>query len=106
MIGRSSGCAERAATVAFSGVIAFAAAGIQRWVAPDPHQRIQPYLILWLSAAGLSITVIAIEMIARGRRSALQAQVTMLAVEQFLPCLVAGAMRTYVLVHFAGPVLW
>src|SRR5205085_2469313 len=46
------------------------------------------------------------EMIVRGRRSALQAQVTLLAVEQFLPCLVAGAMLTYVLVAFAGQVLW
>src|SRR2546423_6227672 len=96
----------RAATVAFSGIVAFVAAGVQRFIAPDPAQRIQPYLVLWLSAAALSMLVIAIEMIVRGRRSALQAQVTMLAVEQFVPCLVAGAMLTYVLTHFANTVLW
>jgi hypothetical protein len=96
----------RSVTVAFSGVVAFAAAGLQPLVAPDPKARIGPYLLLWLVAAAISIAVIAAEMIVRGRRSPLQAQVTVLAVEQFLPCLVAGAMLTYVLAQFAEESLW
>ena len=53
--------------MAFSGLVAFAAASVQRWVAPDPHQRIQPYLILWLSAAGLPLTYFPILVIANDR---------------------------------------
>ena len=95
----------RAATVAFSGIVAFAAAMLQTSL-PSPLVDIHPYLVLWLSAAALSIVVVAVEMIVRGRRSRMQAQLSLLAVEQFVPSLVAGAMLTYVLIHFAGEVLW
>lgn len=96
----------RSVTVGFSGLVAFAAAAIQRKIAPDPVHDIWPYLTLWLGVAGISVLVVAIEMIVRGRRSSLQAQVTLLAVEQFLPCLVAGAMLTGVLVRFVPESLW
>src|SRR5258706_3604114 len=96
----------RSATVAFPAAVALVAAGLQRVVAPDPLHSIRAYLILWLAAAVVSILVIAAEMIHRGRRSPLQAQVTVLAVELFLPCLVAGAMLTYVLFRFATQALW
>ena len=96
----------RSVTVAFSGAVAFAAAAVQPILAPNPHYDVRPYLVLWLTAAVVSMVVIAIEMIIRGRRSKVQAQVTILAVEQFLPCLVAGALLTYVMVHFAEDALW
>lgn len=96
----------RSVTVAFSGLIAFIAAGLQPIVAPHPEHRSQPYLILWLSAAVVSMVAVGIEMYVRGRRSALQARVTLLAVELFLPCLVAGAMVTWVLMRFADNSLW
>ncbi len=96
----------RSATVAFSGAVAFVAAALQPILAPDPRRNLRPYLLLWLSAAAVSMIVVAIEMIIRGRRSKLQAQVTLLAVEQFLPCLIAGAMLTYVLVRCAEDALW
>ena len=97
---------HRSVTVGFSGLVAFAAGAIQRRIAPDPVHDIRPYLTLWLGAAGISVLVVAIEMIVRGRRSSLQAQVTLLAVEQFLPCLVAGGMLTGVLVRFVPESLW
>ena len=96
----------RSASVGFSGLVAFAAAAVQRRVAPDPRQDIRPYLVLWVGAAALSILAVAIEMIVRGRRSSLAAQLTVLAVEQFLPCLVAGALLTYVLAHFVAEAHW
>jgi len=63
---------------------------------------------LWISAAALSATVAGVEMAWRARRSRsrAQGQITLLAVEQFLPCLVAGAMLTYVLLHYAPQSLW
>ena len=96
----------RSVTVAFSGAVAFATAAVQRILAPNPQQDVRRYLVLWLSAALISMVVIGIEMIVRDRRSKVQAQVTILAVEQFMPCLVAGALLTYVMVHFANDALW
>jgi hypothetical protein len=96
----------RSLTVGFSGAIAFTAAMLQPIVAPHPERNIRPYLILWLGAAALSIAAVAVEMFARGRRSPLAAQVTVLAVEQFLPCLVAGALLTFVLVRFVPESAW
>ena len=96
----------RSVTVAFSGVVAFVAAGLQPLVAPHPEGRVQPYLILWLSAALVSAVAVGVEMIIRGRRSGLQARVTLLAVELFLPCLVAGAMLTWMLMRYAEGSLW
>lgn len=96
----------RSVTVAFSGVIAFITAALQPLLAPHPQDRVQPYLILWLSAAVISMVAVGVEMYLRGRRSALQARVTMLAVELFLPCLVAGAMLTWVLMRYAEASLW
>jgi len=96
----------RSVTVGFSGLVAFFAAAVQSHISPDPVHDIRPYLMLWVTAASISILVVAIEMIVRGRRSSLQAKVTLLAVEQFLPCLIAGAMLTAVLVRFVPESLW
>jgi hypothetical protein len=96
----------RSVTVGFSGLVAFVAAGLQPIVAPHPEGRVQPYLILWLSAAAISMLAVGIEMYVRGRRSALQARVTLLAVELFLPCLVAGTAVTWVMMRYADAALW
>jgi hypothetical protein len=96
----------RSVTVGFSGLLAFLAAGLQPRLAPDPIRQLLPYLLLWCSVAVISMAAIAVEMIVRGRRSPMAAQLTILAVEQFLPCLVAGAMVTYVLAHVAVESAW
>ena len=70
----------RSVTVGFSGLLAFMAASMQHRIAPNPALDFCPYLFLWLSTAAISITVIAIEMIVRGRKSALAAEHTALAV--------------------------
>ena len=96
----------RSATVGFSAVLAMGAALMQPLVAPDPSRDIRTYLALWVGTAILSLTAIAIEMIVRGRRSNLAAQMTVLAVEQFVPSLVAGTLLTFVLVRFVPECTW
>lgn len=91
----------RSATTAFSGVVAIVAATLQaNWVEEYSWQA----LYLWLAAAGLSLAVVGVEMAVRYRRSesVLQREITLMAVEQFAPCLVAGALLTYVVSEFAG----
>jgi hypothetical protein len=98
----------RAAPVAASGVLAFAAAGVQATRVPDPTQQWRDYLVLWVSAAVLSALGAGIGMAAGTRRggSAWRREITWLAIAQFLPCLAAGAVLTAVLVTSAPESLW
>ncbi len=93
----------RAATTAFSALVAIAASAIQEyWLSAE--RLAWHMLYLWLGAAVLSLAVVGTEMVIRYRRSksALQREITLVAVEQFAPCLVAGALLTYVLSYAAS----
>ena len=93
----------RSATTAFSALVAVAAAAVQQYGLPDEHWIAWHVLYLWAAAAAVSLIVVATEMVVRYRRnpSVLQRQITLVAVEQFVPCLVAGALMTYVLSYVA-----
>jgi hypothetical protein len=98
----------RSATVAFSAVVAVGTAGLQAVLIPDPARATRDYLILWVGAAALCLIVTAVEMSVRYARSVspLAARHACLAVEQFLPCVVAGALLTAVLFRYASEALW
>ncbi len=93
----------RSATTAFSAAVAVAAAGAQwAWV-PDPSDDFGRYLVIWLAAAVVSLAVVGVEMAVRSARSpsAMQRQVTLAAVDGFVPSLVAGALTTYAIAEHA-----
>lgn len=95
----------RAATTAFSALMALAAAGVQRfWTGEETYQQHADALLVWLAAAAVSLVVVGAEMVLRYRRSEspLQREMTLMAVEQFAPCLVAGGLFTYAVVEWAG----
>ena len=98
----------RAAPVAFSGLLALAAAGLQAAWIPDPAEQMTSYLALWVAAAVVSAIGAGTEMTLRARQSSSpwRREITWLAIEQFLPCLVAGGLLTMVLVRFATESLW
>jgi hypothetical protein len=98
----------RALPVAFSGLLAFVAAGIQEAYLRDPAQHITAYLGLWIGAALLGAFAAGLEMVIRSRAtaSALGREITWLAIEQFVPCLAAGAVLTVVLLRTAPESLW
>jgi hypothetical protein len=93
----------RAATVGSTGLLALAAAALQTTLVPQPEQNVAGYLELWIAVAAVSVTVVAIELTVRILRtdSLLARQQTLRAVEQFLPCVIAGAALTFALFHFA-----
>jgi hypothetical protein len=92
----------RSLTLGISGLTAFAAAGLQALLVPEPQRQISAYLALWLSAATFSILVTGLEMTWRCRREAtgLSSRLTWMAVEQFLPCVLAGGLLTFVVAQF------
>jgi hypothetical protein len=104
----------RSAPVAFSGVVAVAAALLQPLMVTEPAEHTAAYLALWIGAAGVSMVALAIEMTWRLNlvRERTHFEVARLAIEQFLPSVIAGAAVTTVLArympeHFALlPGLW
>jgi len=98
----------RSMPVAFSGVLALAAAGFQAVWLPEAEKNIRAYLTLWLGAAVISALAAGMEMALRCRKSisSIYRDITWLAVGQFVPCLAAGALVTVVLAVYARDVLW
>jgi hypothetical protein len=91
----------RAMPVAFTGAVALLAALVQSATIDEPSVQIGAYLTLWIGAAVVSVLAAGLEMLMRARDAALplrRAQ-TWLAYEQFLPCIAAGALVTFVLVR-------
>ncbi len=98
----------RSTTVGFSGLLALGGAALQAAWIPDPAQHMGAYLLLWVGIAGICLVAVAVEL---GWRcyvaaSPLVRQITLLAVQQFLPCVVAGALLTCAMVSFAQESLW
>jgi hypothetical protein len=98
----------RALPVAFSGFLALTTAGVQAFLLADPAEHMSAYLALWIGSACLSVLATGSEMIWSLRRnpSPLERQRLVLAVQQFVPSLVAGAVLLIVLFRFAPESLW
>ncbi len=98
----------RAVPAAFSGGVAIVVSFFQAAWIPDPSRQIHAYLVLWIGAAALCGMSAALEMAIRSRNSSsrLTRELTYLALEQFCPCLVAGALLTLVLVRSAPQCVW
>ena len=93
----------RAAPVAITGLLAVLAAAVQPLLVPTPTDRVSGYLWLWLTTAVVAAAVAGSGIWLRHRRTAdrLTKELTWLAVGQFAPCLVAGAVTTVVLLRYA-----
>src|SRR5262245_43668329 len=93
----------KAVTVGGTGLLALLVATLQPWVIPLPQDDLHAYLQLWIGVATVSAICVATELIVRCLKSdsSLARQQTLQAVEQFLPCLVAGASTTWALVQFS-----
>jgi hypothetical protein len=98
----------RAMPVAFSGCVAILAAAIQAVTIPDPATQISAYLVLWVGAAVVSALAAGLEMMIRARTAATSVtrELAWLAVEQFCPCLMAGALVTVVVLRAAPESAW
>ena len=96
----------RAATTAFSGLAAVVAGVVQWSVFPDASRK--EFVLLWSAAAAICLVAVGIEMAIRTRRSAsqVQKQLTLLAIEQFMPSVIAGALLTWFFCDFLRNESW
>src|SRR3984885_193647 len=95
-------------TVAMTGLVAIAAAEIQGRLLPATAHDVATYLILWISTAGVAISLIGFEMVIRSRtiHSSLAQEMVLHAVEQLVPSGVAGILLTAVLIKAAPQAVW
>ena len=96
------------ATLVATGVIAAVAAAVQAEWVQAPMENVRGYLAVWLATAVLAGALIAVQMHTRARRmhSAMADEMIRMAVEQFLPALVAGLVVTLVLVYLVPREVW
>src|SRR5260221_13849198 len=86
----------RALPVAVSGVLAIIAASAQSTLVPDPTADVSGYLKLWLPVAAASMAINGLSLWVRHRfaESQIGREGIRLAVSQFAPCVLAGALVT------------
>jgi hypothetical protein len=86
----------RSVTVACSAVTALAAGLFQAVVIPAAAGDAQQFLLVWISAATISILLAGVAIVCRASKAStgLERETTLRAVEQFAPCLLAGAIVT------------
>jgi len=86
----------RAVPVALSGLLALLAAALQALQVPEPLRAPGQYLLLWLGVAAISTLAAGLELLrrVRGSHSGLGAANAVVALQQFAPCLLAGAIAT------------
>lgn len=101
---RGYGPATLATTAAFAILASLAQS---HWV-PRPAEHVGTYLTIWIWTALASATLIGVQMQTRSRRlhSGLADEMIRMAVEQFLPAALAGALITFVLVRYAPQESW
>ena len=97
-----------AATLAATGAFAILAAVTQALLLPDPANHIGNYLRIWITTAILSAVLIGMQTLTRTRRihSGMADEMILMAVEQFLPSVGAGALISIVLVRFVPGSVW
>lgn len=98
----------RAAMAAVTGAVSFITATAQTVLISDPVRQFDLYLVLWVGAAAGCLVMLAVEQAAHWwrDRSALAHEMTQVAVEQFLPSVVAGGLLTFVIARTAPEAVW
>ncbi len=98
----------RAATIAGTGAFALIGAALQTGIAPRPLEQPIAYVSLWgsIAAGCLLFSVAQVIWRAWSSGSPLTTRQTWLALQEFLPCPVAGAVVTAVISESAPDALW
>ncbi len=97
-----------AATLAATGLFAIVAAVAQGLLLPSPASHIGNYLRIWVTTAIVSAVLIGVQTLTRAKRihSSLADEMILMAVEQFLPSLGAGALISIVLIRLVPADVW
>jgi len=96
------------ATLSATAIAALLAGAAQaRWL-PEPTTHPAAYVALWLTTAVICAALIATQMLTRASHlhSSMAEEMIRMAVAQFLPAGIAGAILPFVLLHVTPGVFW
>ena len=95
-------------TLSATAVLAVLAGAAQSYWIAEPASHPAQYVALWLSTGVLCAALITTQMLTRARRlhSGMADEMIRMAVAQFLPAGVAGAILPFVLLHVTHTVFW
>lgn len=98
----------RSLTIGASGLLGFVAAAIQAALIRRPTEQLDSYLTLWIGTAAIGAAIVGAEMVLRNlrNRSWIARHNNRSAVEQFAPCVVAGALLTAAIERNAAGSAW
>ncbi len=98
----------RSQTIAYSGIVGLIAAACQPFIVPAPAVELERYLILWIAIAGFCAAGAGWELYRRALSGATRTEGASisLAVEQFLPSLVVGALVTACIYRGSPQIAW
>jgi hypothetical protein len=97
-----------AATLAATGAFAALAAIGQYFLLPDPANHVGNYLRIWVTTAIVSAMLIGVQTLTRTKRihSGMADEMILMAIEQFLPSVGAGALISIVLIRLVPANIW
>jgi hypothetical protein len=95
-------------TLSATALLAVVAGVVQRWWIPEPAAHPVSYVALWLTTAMVCAALIGTQMLTRANRfhSGMADEMIRMAVTQFLPAGIAGAVLPFVLVRATRDVFW
>lgn len=95
-------------TLSATAVLALLAGLVQSHWITEPAEFPVQYVALWLTTAVLCAALIASQMLARARRihSGMADEMIRMAVAQFLPAGITGAILPFILLHISRDVFW
>ena len=95
-------------TLSTTAVLALLAGVVQSQWIPEPANFPVQYVALWLTTAVFCAALIASQMLARAKRihSGMADEMIRMAVAQFLPAAIAGAILPFVLLRVSHDVFW
>lgn len=98
----------RSLTVGLSGVLGLIAAALQPQYVPQPEVVVFSYIRLWVCVAIVNVITVGIEFAYRRSvlNSPLKKRLMVLSIQQFAPCLIAGAALTAIIAYRAREVAW
>lgn len=95
-------------TLSATAVLALTAGAAQTYWLREPDAHPGVYVALWLSTGVVSAGLIAAQMVGRAGRlhSGMADEMVRMAVAQFLPAALAGAILPFLLLHVTHSVFW
>jgi len=95
-------------TLSATAVLALATGALQSYWLPEPDAHPGTYVALWLATGVVSAALIGAQMLARASRlhSGMADEMVQMAVAQFLPAALAGAILPFVLLHVTHSAFW